>query len=278
MSTTLINTSYNIEETDLERQRLLAQFLKPISLNALKNISLPKHATILDIGCGLGDTTLMLNERFPNSTVTGLDGDASLIEIAIEEKSSLHSNLNFVCSDALKLPFDDNSFDFVFTRYCLSHLASAIDGIKEIKRVCKPGGIILAQEPDINNIISYPESWAYQKQREYLNLLVADALLGRKLISYFRQLQLQNIKHHVGSVIGDRNNNVKKFSAMTGAAIGNALLKRNLATKEEHAALVSELQRSEHDPDTIIIMAPTIAVWGTKAKVKSSNYIYQHEK
>src|SRR5438045_19120 len=134
------NMIYTIEETDLERQHLLAQFLEPVSLNALANISLPKHATILDIGCGLGDTTLMLNERFPNSTITGLDGDASLIETAIEEKKLLHPNLDFVCADALRLPFEDNSFDFVFTRCCLHHLPSAMDGIKEMKRVCKPGG------------------------------------------------------------------------------------------------------------------------------------------
>src|SRR6478672_10623592 len=110
---------YTIEETDLERQHLLAQFLEPISLNALKNISLPKHAGILDIGCGLGDTTLMLNERFPNSTITGLDGDENLIETAIEEKKSVHHNLDFVCGDAIHLPFEDNSFDFVFI---ISHL------------------------------------------------------------------------------------------------------------------------------------------------------------
>lgn len=269
---------YTIEETDLQRQHLLAQFLEPVSLNALKNISLPGYANILDIGSGLGDTTLMLNERFPNSTITGLDGDASLIEAAIEEKKLLHPNLDFICSDALNLPFENNSFDFVFTRYCLHHLPSAMDGLKEMKRVCKHGGIILAHEPDINSIISYPESWAYQKHKEYLNLLVADALLGRKLVSYFRQLQLQSITHHVESVIGDENNNVKKFLAMTGAAIGNALMKNKLATKEEHEALVIELQRAQNDADTIIIMAPSIAVWGIKDETFSSNYIYQHEK
>ncbi|HEV8083111.1 MAG TPA: class I SAM-dependent methyltransferase [Chitinophagaceae bacterium] len=269
---------YTIEEKNLERQHLLAEFLNPVSLNALKNISLPKDATILDVGCGLGDTTLMLNERFPGSAITGLDGDASLIEAAIEEKNLFHSNFDFVCSDALHLPFEDNSFDFVFTRYCLHHLPSALDGLKEMKRVCKSGGIIFANEPDINTIISYPESWAYQKHKEYLNLLFADALLGRKLISYFRQLQLQSITHHVESVIGDQNNNVKKFLAMTGVAIGDALMKNKLATKEEHKALLQELQRAQHDPDTIIIMAPGIAVWGTKTDTLSSNYIYQHEK
>ena len=269
---------YTIEETDLERQHLLAQFLNPISLHAFANISLPKHAHILDIGCGIGNTTLMLNERFPNSTIIGLDGDEALIETATEEKKSAHYNLDFVYADALHLPFDDNSFDFVFTRYCLHHLSSALDGLKEMKRVCKPGGIVFAHESDINSIISYPESWAYQKLKEYLNMLFADALIGRKLVSYFRRLQLQNIKHYVECVIGDNNNNVKKFSAMTGVAIGNALLKKNLATKEEHTALVTELKRARDDEDTIIIMAPSIAVWGTKTETISSNYIYQHER
>jgi ubiquinone/menaquinone biosynthesis C-methylase UbiE len=270
--------TYTIEETDLERQHLLAEFLEPISLNALKNISLTSNATILDIGCGLGDTTLMLHERFPNSTITGLDGDASLIETATEEKALLHSNLYFVRADAMHLPFDDNSFDFVFTRYCLHHLTSAIDALKEMKRVCKPGGIMMAHESDISSFISYPETWAYQKQKDYLNLLFADALLGRKLVSYFKQLQLQSISHHVESVIGDENNNVKKFTAMTSVAIGDALVKRNFATKEEHEALVTEIKRARDDDNTIVIMPPSIAVWGTKAETFSSNYIYQHEK
>jgi ubiquinone/menaquinone biosynthesis C-methylase UbiE len=220
----------------------------------------------------------MLNECFPNSIITGLDGDGALIETGIEEKKSIYHNLDFVCADALHLPFDDNSFDFVFTRYCLHHLSSAMEGLKEMKRVCKPGGIVLAHEPDINSIISYPESWAYQKHKEYLNLLFADALLGRKLLSYFRQLQFEGITHHVESVIGDQNNNVKKFLAMTSVAIGDALLKENLATEAEHKALVNELQRAQHDADTIIIMAPSIAVWGTKPGTHFSKYIYQHEK
>ena len=270
--------TYTIEEIDLERQHLLAQFLEPVSLNGLKTISLPEDALILDIGCGLGDTTLMLNDRFPNSNITGLDGDASLIEAAIKEKKLLHANLDFVCADALHLPFEDNSFDFVFTRYCLHHLPSAIDEIKEMKRVCKKGGIVFAHEPDINSIVSYPECWAYAKHKEYLNLLCADALLGRKLISYFTQLQLQKIAHHIQILLGDHNAVLKKFIALTGSAIGKALLQKKIVTKEEHAVFVGELERAQHDPDTIIIMAPSIAVWGTKADTLSSNYIYQHER
>ena len=255
---------YTISETDLERQHLLAQFLNPISLKSLQNIYLPEHAAILDVGCGLGDTTRMLLEHFPGSSVTGLDGDAALIEAETIGKSALDTNLEFVCADALGLPFDNNRFDLVFTRYCLHHLPSAMDGLMEMKRVCRLGGFVFAQEPDINNIISYPESWAYQKHKEYLNMLAADALVGRKLIHYFRLLQLPRIAHHVESVIGDEINQLKKFLSMTGFAIGNALIKNKLATKEEHDVFVDELQRAQHDDEIVIIMAPSIAVWGIK--------------
>ena len=267
---------YTIEEIDRERQHLLGQILTPVSLDALINISLPKQAKILDIGCGLGDTTLMLRKLFPDAVITGLDADAALIDIAIEEKKSAHHNLDFICGDAMHLPFADNSFDFVFTRYCLVHLPSAMDGLQEMKRVCKPAGIVFAQEPDIHSIISYPESWAYQQLKVYLNLLFADALLGRKLISYFRQLRLQGITHHIKVLLGDEQNLLKQLPALTGAAIGKALIQKKLATAEEHAALVSELERARDNLDIVIIMAPSIAVWGTKTS--TLNYIYQHEK
>ncbi len=270
--------TYTIEETDLERQHLLAELLNPVSINALENISLKQGARILDIGCGLGDTTLMLHQRFPNSIITGLDGDASLITAATEEKKLLHANLDFVCSDALQLPFDDNSFDFVFTRYCLHHIPDAMAALHEMKRVCRTGGIVFAHEPDINALISYPESWAYSKHNEYIRLLFADALIGRKLISYFKKLQLQNISHRLQALLGDENTILKKFIAMTDVAIGPSLLQKKLATKEDHTAVVSELIRAQNDPDTIVIMPPSLAVWGTKVETSFSNYIYQHEK
>ena len=270
--------TYTIEETDLERQHLLAQFLEPVSLKALTTISLPKNATILDIGCGLGDTTLMLNERFPNSTITGLDGDASLIEAAIEEKKMLHANLDFVCADALHLPFDDNSFDFVFCRYILHHIPDAMAALHEMKRVCKDGGIVFAQEYDANFLQSYPESKAYPKLREIVNHLFADVLIGRKMIHYFRSLPLKNIAHDVQVVLAEHTSVIKKFYSMTARALSKAILKHELLTQEQLDAWIKELEKIENDKDYVVLMHPIIAVWGTKTEIFSSNYIYQREK
>lgn len=270
--------TYTIEETDLERQHLLAEFLNPLSLKALSTISLPQHARILDIGCGLGDTTLMLDERFPNSIITGLDGDASLIEAAIEEQKLLRPNLNFVCSDALYLPFEDNIFDFVFTRYCLQHIPEAFTVMKEMKRVCKYGGIVFAQEPDSNSYESYPESNAYPIFKETVNTLFADAIIGRKLIHYFRSLQLKNIQHNTQSILADHSGVIKRFYRMTAEAISKPIMQKKLMNKKQFDEWIKELERIEHDENVIVLIPPSIAVWASKTEAASSNYIYQHEK
>ena len=257
--------TYTIEETDLERQHLLAEFLNPLSLKALATIVLPKNASILDVGCGLGDTTLMLNERFQDSTITGLDGDASLIETAIEGKKILYPNLAFVCGDALHLPFEDNSFDFVFSRYILHHIHEAVAALKEMKRVCKQGAIVFAQDPYANFFQSYPENTTYPKFKEVINHLFADALIGRKLISYFKSLQLKNIQHNTQTILADHKTVLKKFYRMTAEAMGKAILQKKLLTKDKLNEWIKELEEIEHDEDAIVLTHPIIAVWGTKS-------------
>jgi ubiquinone/menaquinone biosynthesis C-methylase UbiE len=194
---------YTIEEVNLERQHLLALMLESTSLHALETISLPAGSTILDLGCGLGETTEMLSKRFPGTHLTGLDQNETLIQAARETKIKPGSYMQFIEGNALHLPFEDNSFDFVFTRYLLHHIPDAMAVLEEMKRVCKTGGIVFAQEPDVNSLQSYPENWAYPKMKEFVNLLFADALIGRKLFSFFRSLQLKKIAHRAEVVLSE---------------------------------------------------------------------------
>jgi ubiquinone/menaquinone biosynthesis C-methylase UbiE len=67
----------------------------------------------LDVACGTGFMT-----RHLRGEVVGLDQSASMLEVAREQAP----NAEYVRGDALALPFDDGSFDRVFTSYFYCHL------------------------------------------------------------------------------------------------------------------------------------------------------------
>jgi SAM-dependent methyltransferase len=256
--------TYAIEETNLERQALLAEWLDPLSLDALKSISLARNAKVLDVGCGAGNTTLMLNSRFPGATLTGLDGDESLIREARYQKSALYPNLEFLPGDVQRLPFPDNHFDLVFNRYVLQFIPDPLSALTEMKRVCKPGGIVFSQEPDANSLQSYPENWGYPRFLQLASRLFIDALIGRKMPHYFNKLGMQDIQHNAQVVLADHHSSLKRFFSLTAVAIRDGLLENRLLSAAEFEDLIAEMVRTEQDPGTVLLSFPTITVWGIK--------------
>lgn len=257
---------YTLAETNLERQHLLARFLDPMTLNSLNNIALPENAMILDVGCGLGDTSLLLSQRFPASYTIGLDADVALIEAAAAEKEWKRANLHFIQGNALHLPFDDNSFDFVFCRFVLHHIPQAFAVMHEMKRVCKQGGLLFAQEPDINSIYPYPENEAYNRCVKYVNKLFADALFGRKLLHHFRRLGITNIEHNAEIKLVDHHSGHKELFTLTAIALCPALISNKLLHEKEANEWIKAFRKTENDAEAAILSFPAVSVWGTKDK------------
>ncbi|EPS38077.1 hypothetical protein H072_8203 [Dactylellina haptotyla CBS 200.50] len=144
---------------------------------------------VLDAGCGPGTLTCDLAERLPNAQVTGID--YVLLDTAAPLAASKGlKNVTFQQADIFNLPFEDNSFDIIHLHQVLQHLPTPpIAAIKELLRVCKPGGIIAAREADFASFTWYPESEAlekwnrvYQATAQYTG---TDPLAGRKLHKWF---------------------------------------------------------------------------------------------
>jgi demethylmenaquinone methyltransferase/2-methoxy-6-polyprenyl-1,4-benzoquinol methylase len=93
-------------------------------------------AKILDLACGSGDATTMLQEALPKSQVVGLDFSRPLLAQA---KSRGLPELTE--ADALKLPFADGSFDAVTIAFGLRNFSDRQAGLEEIARILKPGGV-----------------------------------------------------------------------------------------------------------------------------------------
>jgi len=80
----------------------------------------------------------------------GVDYSQRLIEFA----KKMVPQAEFSCQDATVLKFANNSFDVVFCRDLLHHLRQRKEAIKEMLRVCKPGGnVVLIESNGLNPLI-----------------------------------------------------------------------------------------------------------------------------
>jgi ubiquinone/menaquinone biosynthesis C-methylase UbiE len=97
---------------------------------------------VLDVACGPGIVACALAPHVAH--VTGVDLTPAMIEQARarQEKSGL-TNLAWQVGNAAALPFADASFDRVVTRYSLHHMPDPLAVVREMARVCKPGGRIV---------------------------------------------------------------------------------------------------------------------------------------
>ncbi len=107
-----------------------------------------KAEKILDTGTGEGGFIPVLMQTFPGAEITGIDPNIESLEIARRH----FPEVTFQEMGAEKLYFSDNTFDVVNISMALHHLPRIKKSLKEIKRVVKPGGFIIINEPISDNL------------------------------------------------------------------------------------------------------------------------------
>jgi len=147
---------------------------------------------ILDIGCGPGTITVDFAQRVPQGFVTGLDISGEVLEKARANASERGvTNVKFVQGSALELPFPDASFDAVHEHQVLMYLSVPVQALREMKRVCKPGGIVAAREADTSISALYPERAQVQEMARALGAVVrangGEPDAGRRLHQWARK-------------------------------------------------------------------------------------------
>lgn len=94
------------------------------------------NSQVLDVGCGAGFLTNFLSLR--GHSVTGLDSSIESLDVA--RTHDISQRVTYVAGDALRMPFDANSFDVVCAMDFLEHVENPGAVISEAARVLKPGG------------------------------------------------------------------------------------------------------------------------------------------
>ena len=121
------------------RRRILGAALDRLGVRA---------GSILEVGCGAGANLELLAARHPDAALVGVDVERDPLRFAREAGGPP------VCqADALRLPFADASFDLVAALDALEHLEDDAAALRELHRVCRPGGTLVATVP------AFPALW-----------------------------------------------------------------------------------------------------------------------
>ncbi len=154
---------------------------------------------ILDAGCGPGTISLSLARRLPDSEVTGVDFAASQIERAQRAAAEYAlANVSFQTASAYELPFEDGSFDIVFSHALLEHLAEPQKAVAEFRRVLKPGGVAGICSPDWAGFLLAPPSpeiaAAIDAYKALQTANGGDVYVGRKFGRLLLEAGFQEVK------------------------------------------------------------------------------------
>ena len=120
---------------------------------------------ILDVGCGPGSITTDLANLVPRGHVTGIEYTFAPLPGAralAAERGVM--NVSFQEGDIHNLPFEDGAFDVVHAHQVLQHISDPVLGLREMRRVCKDGGIVAVRESAY--IAPYPSTPGLEKYRE----------------------------------------------------------------------------------------------------------------
>ena len=120
-------------------------------------------APILDVCTGTGDLAFAFRKKLGSkATVYATDFTHGMLKLAERKRSD--RDVVFLEADTLSLPFPRNKFQVVSVAFGLRNVSSTIGGLKEMTRVCRPGGKVLVLEfslPD-NRLLSHTYQWYFR--------------------------------------------------------------------------------------------------------------------
>lgn len=150
--------------------------------DTMKRMNVQKGLTALDLCCGTADWTISLaNEVGPSGKVIGLDFSKNMLKIGQQKVDELNlTQVKLLHGNAMELPFDDNSFDYVTIGFGLRNVPDYMQVLKEMYRVVKPGGIAVCLETSQPTLVGF-------KQGYYLYFKYIMPLFGRVFAKSYQE-------------------------------------------------------------------------------------------
>lgn len=184
---------------------------------------------VLDIGCGLGAIDVLLVQTYGAKGVIGIDIEPPLIAHAKERtfRSRLDDRIRFQLVEPGPLPFERESFDVVFSKDAIIHIADKKALYRDVLRVLKPGGIFIGSDWLRGGEGEYSapmKAWLKvidltfeMKNLEQTRMALRDAGFKEVDLTDRNDWYRQEIKNELAALSGDRYAELAKLIGEDGA-------------------------------------------------------------
>ncbi|WP_047459481.1 class I SAM-dependent methyltransferase [Rhizobium rhizogenes] len=156
---------------------------------------LPRHGLregmiVADICCGIGDFAMLLRKEFRPSRIVALDHSALSLDYARTVAADFEvQDIEYTYGDAAQMLFESNQFDFVTCRHSLQIFDRPDVLLRELYRICKPGGRVYITNEKNSHCLGEPRAdtiqWTYNevaKLFEYFDMDVEMGPKGRRML------------------------------------------------------------------------------------------------
>jgi ubiquinone/menaquinone biosynthesis C-methylase UbiE len=152
---------------------------------------------LLDVGCGPGTITVDLAVRVAPGRVVGLDVSADPLAEARGAAADAGVEVTFEVGDVYALEVDDGSFDVVHAHQVLQHLTDPVAALREMARVCRPGGVIAVRDVDYGAFVTFPADEGLDRWLDLYHRVArrneAEPDAGRRLLSWAHAAGLRDV-------------------------------------------------------------------------------------
>ena len=213
--------------------------------------------TLLDVGCGPGTITCDLARRLSPGRVVGIDASTTVIDEAAAAGADIPS-LGFEVADLFALGFEEASFDVVHAHQVLQHVGDPLAALAEMRRVCRPGGIVAARDSDYPAMRYFPDDPEMARAFDAYGALTrvngANWDAGRRLLHWALRVGFSSVaasasawcfatpeeREWWGDLWADR---------FTRSALADQLLAHRIATPEDLSSFADAYRRWAAAPD-----------------------------
>ncbi len=125
-------------------ERFMGRWSARLAPAFLDELGMPEPQRVLDLGCGTGNLTRAVAERWPGCEVVGVDPSVAFVAAARKRAVSRGGRVRFEVGGADALPLDDASVDAALALLVLTFVPDADRAVAQMQRVTRPGGVLAA--------------------------------------------------------------------------------------------------------------------------------------